>query len=355
MGVLERGCDHLRGAGTPAVHQHHERAAEAGVAPVGHEGLRARAIPLGGLHDEPLVEEGVGHRDGLAEQAAAVVAQVEDQPLEWRLVLGLERIDRRAELGAGVLLEAVEPHRAVAGREQLALGGVGADHVAGDRELELGGLALDRAGEVEFEDNAGGAAEQRDRLIARLAGHGGAVDRVDAVAVDQAGVEGWATLDDPLHQHALGDDLHLDSNAHILAVVVLLEALELLGVVEGAVGVELLDHAAHCCADELLGRNLMHVAAEDHGVGGGEDVELSILLAARSSVRREGECATHAEGEARDESCGEVAVAWLEFHGLEARSGGGWRQGGISLGTASRVGRNQRSGSMGMPAWRSSK
>ena len=350
MGVLERGCDHLRGACAPAIHQHHERAAEAGVVAVGHEGLRTRPLPLGGLHDEPLVEEGVGHRDGLAEQPAAVVAQVEDQPLERRLVLGLERIDRRPELGAGVLLEAVEPHRAVARREQLAFGGVGADHVAGDRELELGGLALHRAGEVELEDNAGGSAEQPYCLIARLAGHGGAVDRVDPVAVEHAGVDGRPALDDPLHQHALGDDLHLDADAHILAVVVLLEALELFGVVEGAVGVELLDHAAHRCADELLGRDLVHIAAQDHGVGGGEDVELAVALTARSRVRREGECATYAKREARDEPCGEVAMARLEFHRLEARAGGGWRQGGMSLGAVSRVGWNQRSGSMGMPA-----
>ena len=300
-----------------------------------------------------LVEEGVGNRNGLAEESSAVVAEVENQPFERRLVLGLQTVDGGAKLGPRILLEAVDAHHAVARREELRLGRVRADDIARHRNLKFHRLAFHGAGDIEFECHAGRATQERDRIVARLSRHRRPVDGVDAIAVVQACIHGGAALHDPLHQHAFGHHLHLDADAHILAVVVFLQALELLGVVEGAVGVELFHHATHRRTDEPLCGDLVHIAIQDHRVGRREDVQLSILSCGRSS--RDGERARHAEdGTGKEAGC-EVSVLVAELHGLEARVGGGCRHGGRRRGTLRRVPWNQRSGSMGRPSRRSSK
>ena len=79
----------------PPLIEHDDRLALGEVAGLGVEALRLVGVAAAGRDDLAAVEEGVGHHDGLVEQAARIVAQVDDVALE--LVgadLGRELVDR---------------------------------------------------------------------------------------------------------------------------------------------------------------------------------------------------------------------------------------------------------------------
>ena len=68
--------------------------------------LRLLEIAALGQHDCALIQECVGHRDRLIEQAARIVAQVDDVALELRTDLLLQILDRLLQIGRGLLVEA---------------------------------------------------------------------------------------------------------------------------------------------------------------------------------------------------------------------------------------------------------
>ena len=90
--VLQRAGDDLGRRGRAAVDQDDDRLALGEVAGAGVEALGLVGVAAAGRDDLALLEEGVGHRDRLIEQAARIVAQVEHEALE--LVAGLRRAGR---------------------------------------------------------------------------------------------------------------------------------------------------------------------------------------------------------------------------------------------------------------------
>ncbi len=80
--VLQRAGDDLGGRGRAAVDQHDDRLALRQIARAGVVALGLLGVAAAGRDDLAAVEEGVRHRDRLVEQAAGVVAQVEDVALE---------------------------------------------------------------------------------------------------------------------------------------------------------------------------------------------------------------------------------------------------------------------------------
>src|SRR5207245_10759072 len=76
--------------------------------------------PAVGVDDEARVEEEVRHLDRLGEEAARIVAQVEDQALEPARLL-VEALERPLEVVVGAFLELRHAHVAVALVEYLLL------------------------------------------------------------------------------------------------------------------------------------------------------------------------------------------------------------------------------------------
>src|SRR5207244_826957 len=118
--LAQRARDDLRGAGASTVHQHDHRA-------VGPRTGRVREVllllvlePAVGVDDEAGVEEEVRHLDRLGQEAARIVAQIEDQALEASRLL-VQVLERPLEVVVGALLELRHAHVAVALLEHLRL------------------------------------------------------------------------------------------------------------------------------------------------------------------------------------------------------------------------------------------
>ena len=80
--VLQRAGDDFRRRGRAAVDQHDDRLAVGDVARARRVALRLVGVAAAGRDDLAALEEGVGDRDRLVEQAARIVAQVEHEALE---------------------------------------------------------------------------------------------------------------------------------------------------------------------------------------------------------------------------------------------------------------------------------
>lgn len=121
----------------------------------------------------PLVQERVGDADGLIQQPAGVVAQVEDDALDGALALGVGQ--GVEQLLRGAFAEAGEADPVVAGLEFAGLHADERDGVALDAQVHgLLGVAV-QDGQHHF--GAFGAADMRDGFLKRhfqrgLAAHG---------------------------------------------------------------------------------------------------------------------------------------------------------------------------------------
>ena len=137
----KRAGDDLGSRGRTAVDQHDDRLAVGEVAGLGVEALRLVGVAAAGRDDFALVEEGVGHRDRLIEQAARIVAQVDDVALD--LVgadLGLELVDGGLQPVEGLLAErgdADVADVAFGARAHRLDGDLGADELDVERLLDV--------------------------------------------------------------------------------------------------------------------------------------------------------------------------------------------------------------------------
>ena len=91
--VLQRAGDDFRRRGRAAVDQHDHRLALGQVARMGGAALGFLGIAAAGRDDLAALQEGVGNRDRFFQQAAGIVAQVDDVALQ--LVADLVRADCR--------------------------------------------------------------------------------------------------------------------------------------------------------------------------------------------------------------------------------------------------------------------
>src|SRR6202034_3694960 len=104
--VLQRAGDDLRRRSRTAVDENDHRLALGHVARPRIEALRLLRVAPARRHDLALVEEGVGDRDRLIEQAARVVAQIDDVALDLvGAELAAEIIDRLLQAVGGLLVE----------------------------------------------------------------------------------------------------------------------------------------------------------------------------------------------------------------------------------------------------------
>ena len=111
--VLQRAGDDLGRRGRAAIDQHHQRhVGDLGVEVIGL-GVVAGAFLLdaaAGQHHGALLEEGVGDIDRLVDEAARIVAQVEDDALgRDALALVVDVLDRLLDADIGLLGEAGQP------------------------------------------------------------------------------------------------------------------------------------------------------------------------------------------------------------------------------------------------------
>src|SRR5208282_2697278 len=153
------------------------------------------AAPTAGRHDLTLVEKGIRDRDGLVEQPARIVAQVEDHSEDLVAGLLLEVLHRVVEADVGLLVEGRDPDVSdIVAFEMRAYGldfdcrpnQLDVERVAPlspDRQLDLAadGTAhlLDRSGKSHPLDRV--AVEMGDQITGLQPGAGGrgVVDRRD--------------------------------------------------------------------------------------------------------------------------------------------------------------------------------
>jgi len=191
-----------------------------------------------GDDDLALLEELVGDIDGLVEQAAGVVAEIDDEAVQG--AGGLEVVQGVAHLAAGGLHEVGDVDVADAGLEQEGeIDGVAGNLVAHEVEGERAVMALALDGDQDVcsfgpleHGGDGGGVEAIGAL---------AVDREDEVSGTDSGLEGGRALERGKHHDVQdagfvrqGLDGHAD--AVVLAVLLLAHLGEGFGVVKVGVG-----------------------------------------------------------------------------------------------------------------------
>ena len=80
--VLERAGDDFRGRSRTTIDQDDDRLGFGQVARPGVEALRLLGIAAAGRNDLALVQERIRDRNRLIEQAARIVAQIDDEPFD---------------------------------------------------------------------------------------------------------------------------------------------------------------------------------------------------------------------------------------------------------------------------------
>ncbi|MGY4570613.1 hypothetical protein ACVWY5_003683 [Bradyrhizobium sp. USDA 3256] len=236
-------------------------------------GLRAAGRDhLAALH------QGRGHRDRLVEQAAGIVAEVDDVAGELVLRdLLLDIADRLAQPFGGLLVERADPDIADVAALDVILHRTDADDLARNRDLDrLVGVLAD---DLQPDRAVGRALHLVDGLVERHALDLVIVDRGDHVARHDAGARGRRVVD---RRHHLDEAvLHgdLDAEPAELAMRGLLHLRPALLVHVAGVRVERGDHAVDRALDELGVLGLLDVVGLDLLEHLAEQVELRIGVA----------------------------------------------------------------------------
>ena len=259
--ILQRASDDFRGGSRSAVNQNHNGLAARDIA-----GLCGRALDIGwvaalGDDDNAAFEEGIGNGDGLIEQPAWIIAQIDDIARERRPGDFLNVLNRRLQIVGGVLvLETLDLDPANIAFDAV-LHRIDPDDLAHDFHGDRmhGTLPVDG----ERYGRARGPAHAVDRLI-----HAQALDRLavefgDGVTRDHACPLGRHVVDGRDHfQNAV---LHRDVDAKAAEFAMRLDLLllELLGAHIARMGIELHQHAVDCLGDELSVVGLFNVLLAD--------------------------------------------------------------------------------------------
>src|SRR6185312_16180070 len=323
--VLQSAGHDLRGRGRAAVHQHHDRQAAGDVARLGVPALHVLRLARLDRDDLALVEEGVDHGNRLVEQAARVVAQVEDVALELGPGLLLDLLDRVGHARGRLLGERGDADVADVALEAEA-GRLHLDGLAGQGDVER--ILHVGAAQRDLDRGADLAAHLVDGLLQGHSLHRLAVQREDQVARLDAGLGGGRIVDRRHHlddavlhrdfdaepaELAPGLDLHVlvDLGVHVAGVRVERREHALDGILHQRLLVDRLDivapHPLQHVAEQvellvefaLVGRRLVlglvlgqhggqgHAGAEGQNRGGGSETETShwIAFAVRTRAR----------------------------------------------------------------------
>src|SRR5205823_1966549 len=122
--------------GRAAIDQYDERLALAQIPGPGIEPLRLLGIAPARRDDFPLLQEGIGNRDRLIEEAARIVAQIDDEALELVARLRREIGDRLLQAVRGLLVELGDAAEPDVIAFQPRAHGAHADDVAGDLHFD---------------------------------------------------------------------------------------------------------------------------------------------------------------------------------------------------------------------------
>ena len=134
--ILKGAGDDLGGRGRAAIDQHdHRLAGQRSPASASWRWV-SLGIAAARRHDLAAIEEGVGNRDRLIEQAARIVAQVDDVALQIGACLGLDRAQGGVEAFLRLLAEGGDADIADVVALELGLHRLHTDQVANELDLE---------------------------------------------------------------------------------------------------------------------------------------------------------------------------------------------------------------------------
>ena len=273
--VLQGARDDLRSRGRAFVDQHHQRhlldrcgqcldridtTAGVELGRCAESGLALGQLAVGGHHHHIGRQEGGRNGDGGVEQTTGVVAQIEHQALQVRVLL-VELVDLAHKVFHRAFLELRDAHPAVTGLHHLGFDRLGLDLGAGDGDGETAAFVLAQDGQRHL--GVGLAAHALDRFVQRQAFDGGVVDLGDQVIGFEAGLVSGRALDgrDDADQPVFLRDLDADTDE--LAAGAFLEFLEGLLVEVLRVRIQARDHARDGIGDQLLVVGWLHVVGLD--------------------------------------------------------------------------------------------
>ena len=273
--------------------------------------LRIGQLAVGRDDDRIGRQERRRDRDRAFEQAARVVAQVEDEALQIGVLLVqiLQLVD---EVLDGAILELTDAQPRIARLDHLGADALGADLLADDVDRERAPLALAEDGQHDLGVRL--APHALDGLVDRQTLDQRVVDLGDEVAALQAGTKRGRAFD---RAHDLDQAVfhaHLDADADEAAGRGLAEFLEGLLVEILRVRVEAGHHAADRVADELLFVDRLDIVALDHAEDSRELLKLLDGQAGHGVAR----CRLELHGRQRAGNGAECEPARdLEFHAHE--------------------------------------
>src|SRR5690625_1938988 len=262
--VLQRARHDLGGAGRVAVNQHHHGQVEA--VRVGRgKPLRHPARPL--EHDVAALQEFIGHQDPLIEEAAAVVAQVEDERGGALLLELLELLDEL--LVEAVIREGGDAHVTDVVRQQGRLDRDNLDLAAHD--LEGDDVVLAGSLHLQPHRRALRPADEVGNIGGCHVGHVDAINREEDVAALHPGPGGGTVAVDGEHLDALAGlaVTHRQDRAYALeraGLVLGITAGRFRGLVVGVGVLEGLQHPVDGTAQQLLIVNVLQVVGLDRAV-----------------------------------------------------------------------------------------
>ena len=252
--------------------------------------MRLFRVAAAGRDDLAALEKRVRHRDRLIEQAARIVAQIEDVALQLVLAHLRGNVgDRLLQSFRGLLVELADAHEADVVALDARAHRSHADDVARDRDLDRLVLALAHDGQLDL--GVDRAAHLLDRLVQGEPLHLLAVELHDDVVRHDAGLGGGRLVDrgDDLHEAVFHRDL--DAEPAELAARLDLHVAEAFRVHVARMRIEPVEHAVDCLLDELGVIRLLDVVGAHPLEHVAEQIELPVSVGGR----RLGACAKERE------------------------------------------------------------
>ena len=273
--VLQRAGNDLRSRRRAAVDEHHHGLALGNVDRPRIVTLRFIRVPSTRRNDLAALEEGVGDGHRLVEQAAGIVAQIENVALELvaRHFL-LELLHRGLQAIVGLLVELRDPDIADVVAFLARANRLDLDDRARELDLEL--LLFLAAQHGQRDIGVHRAAHLVDRLIQRHALHALAVDGDDQIGRHDAGARGGRVVDRGHDFHDAVFLRHLDAEAAELAARLHLHVAEALGVHVARMRIERGQHAVDRRFHQLLVLRLLDIIRANLLEDVAEQVEAAI-------------------------------------------------------------------------------
>ena len=259
--ILQSTRHDLGCGGRARVDQHHQRRAVEIVARLRVHFETCIGCAAVRRHDHAFVEECIGHTDGRIEQAARIVAQVEHQSAQLAIVLLLQLGDSRLQIGRRRLTEVRDLDVAIAWLEQPMLDAVKLHVLACQHEIQRFGRGV--AGDGDLDRRARFATHTIDRVVQILEIHRHFIDGENPVACQHARLVRRAAFDriDDTDRAILERDF--DSHTRVFARGADADLVQLVGIEEGGVRIEIGDDSADGRIHQLLVGHLLDVVVAD--------------------------------------------------------------------------------------------